>query len=440
MSRTITAAADAVLSAAHAPYLVFVELDFDSGIVRLCNAAMSIAWNGYTWIGLGSVGRIDPIQESADLTANGMAFQLSGIDPAYLALALGETYQGRSAKLWLAPIGRRTLSGNTAQAGAAQSLTLANAEPAIDGTYNGRILQLADGREGRVGGYVGSTRVATLTSPWTQNLFARSEEVDDAYWSTKNSISVSANAAANPEGILAADLVVPAVANLAHYFATASGQFLDSTNYVASARMRAGGYNFFMLELKRRDSSFSHIWFNLATGQVGTSVGSGLTNTMTPLGGGWYLCKTAFNSLSGGAADTRAVFFTCNADNVSTFVGDGVSGIYHGGVQLRLASAADTYLKTTAAALDFPGAAAAYTILNERDIVADPAGPFVYRMDTMEIEAGSTATIVVRAESRLADWDRPRVRRYTDEDQQTLYSGDKFFEQVSTIQDVQILF
>lgn len=64
-------------------------------------------------------------------------------------------------------------------------------------------------------------------------------------------------------------------------------------------------------------------------------------------------------------------------------------------------------------------------------IIADPALIFWGRMDTMDIDIGDTATITVSAESRLADWDRPRVRRYNREDQRIDYPADIGFEFVS---------
>jgi len=57
-------------------------------------------------------------------------------------------------------------------------------------------------------------------------------------------------------------------------------------------------------------------------------------------------------------------------------------------------------------------------------IIADPVMIFSGRMDTMQIELGETASISVSAESRLADWQRPRVRRYTNDDQLTYYPTD----------------
>jgi len=62
-----------------------------------------------------------------------------------------------------------------------------------------------------------------------------------------------------------------------------------------------------------------------------------------------------------------------------------------------------------------------------------------WRMDTLSIASGKTATITLKAESALADWDRPRVRYYTDGDQQARYPGDLFFEFLAPNLDKEIL-
>lgn len=50
------------------------------------------------------------------------------------------------------------------------------------------------------------------------------------------------------------------------------------------------------------------------------------------------------------------------------------------------------------------------------------------RIDTMTVALGSMATITLGVQSRLADWERPRVRRYTHEDQKAEYPADRGFE------------
>jgi len=72
-------------------------------------------------------------------------------------------------------------------------------------------------------------------------------------------------------------------------------------------------------------------------------------------------------------------------------------------------------------------------------IVVDPIGPFTYRLDTMDIGLGDTATIELTAESRLVDWNRPRVRRYNDADQRSEYPEDRGMEFVEQMVDKELV-
>jgi hypothetical protein len=81
--------------------LLFVELDFASGLVRLCTAGSTVPWNGSDWLGVGLLGTVDTIRENTSLEATGLRLALSGLDPAVLAIALQESYQGRPARVWL---------------------------------------------------------------------------------------------------------------------------------------------------------------------------------------------------------------------------------------------------------------------------------------------------------------------------------------------------
>ena len=63
-----------------------------------------------------------------------------------------------------------------------------------------------------------------------------------------------------------------------------------------------------------------------------------------------------------------------------------------------------------------------------RVLVADPMVIFAGRIDAMDIQIGSTASVSVSIESKLVDWERARIRRYTNEDQRNLYSTDEFCE------------
>lgn len=72
-------------------------------------------------------------------------------------------------------------------------------------------------------------------------------------------------------------------------------------------------------------------------------------------------------------------------------------------------------------------------------LIADPVLLGEFRMDTMDIALGDTASITVTAESVLADWDRARARRYTHEDQLTEYPTDKGFQFISKVTNKDIV-
>ena len=68
-------------------------------------------------------------------------------------------------------------------------------------------------------------------------------------------------------------------------------------------------------------------------------------------------------------------------------------------------------------------------------MVADPALIFSGLMDVPRLKIGSaTTTFELSVESRAARMKMARNRRYTDEDQQWQYPGDKGFQYVTRIQ------
>jgi hypothetical protein len=72
-------------------------------------------------------------------------------------------------------------------------------------------------------------------------------------------------------------------------------------------------------------------------------------------------------------------------------------------------------------------------------LIADPFLAFQGRFDVPDIiDEGERATIQARYESRLIDLDRPRSRRYTDEDQKLDFPNDRGFEYVPKLQDLEV--
>lgn len=102
--RDMTASATAAITADNVPLLMLIEMDFAAGFLRVNNSGQTITWDGYDWLGVGSLGSIEAIVEGADLAATGIGFQFSGVDTSLVAVALGQKYQGRAVKLWYAPL------------------------------------------------------------------------------------------------------------------------------------------------------------------------------------------------------------------------------------------------------------------------------------------------------------------------------------------------
>jgi hypothetical protein len=72
-------------------------------------------------------------------------------------------------------------------------------------------------------------------------------------------------------------------------------------------------------------------------------------------------------------------------------------------------------------------------------LIADPVGCFVGQMDQPTLDVtGTSATISINCESRLIEMNVAVDRRYTNEDQQRDYPGDRGFEFVNSIQEAQI--
>lgn len=104
MSRDLTTGVDDALSGGHLVGLLFAELDFMSGVVRANNSSINLQWGGHTWYGVGRLGSVDVVPEHSDLQMSGVSLSLTGIESEMVGRVLGESYQGRSCKLYFAAL------------------------------------------------------------------------------------------------------------------------------------------------------------------------------------------------------------------------------------------------------------------------------------------------------------------------------------------------
>jgi len=78
--------------------------------------------------------------------------------------------------------------------------------------------------------------------------------------------------------------------------------------------------------------------------------------------------------------------------------------------------------------------------LNSEHALVDAFELFTGRIDYMQVDAGEeTVTITVRCENELVDWERPKIARYNDADQQSRYPGDLGLEYVPLMVEREIV-
>lgn len=101
MSRDLTAGVQTAIAAAQVqPFLLFEGL-FSSGYVRMWSGYGDLSWDGKTWIGVGNLMGISAVQETNEIQANGITVTMNGIPSEMISLALQESQQGKSGKVYL---------------------------------------------------------------------------------------------------------------------------------------------------------------------------------------------------------------------------------------------------------------------------------------------------------------------------------------------------
>lgn len=101
MPRPMTTAYATAVVASVLKVAVFVKQQFVSGTIYVWSGIGPITWNGQTWLGLGNLGKISMIEEGTNVQARGIVLSLSGIDPTFLAAALGEFQQELPVTVYL---------------------------------------------------------------------------------------------------------------------------------------------------------------------------------------------------------------------------------------------------------------------------------------------------------------------------------------------------
>lgn len=105
MSRGLPAALQTAFAGKRLAPVIFVDMQFTSGIVRLWSGMGPIVWGGNTWLGVTTpnglaLAGVSKITERSDVQAQAAAFSLSGIPVAAVQQVLNETRQSNPANIY----------------------------------------------------------------------------------------------------------------------------------------------------------------------------------------------------------------------------------------------------------------------------------------------------------------------------------------------------
>ena len=188
---------------------------------------------------------------------------------------------------------------------------------------------------------LGST--ATTYNPTTvKNLLGFSEAFDNAFWA-KTGSSVVTGAQANPvNNLFNAQKLMEDTSNGVHrVFATPACS--SNTPYTYSVFVKAAGRT----QIRLLETTLQGAIFDLVAGTV-VSSDAGVTASIAAQGSGWYRCRITATT---GAAQTLFVAqIQMVSGGLTSYTGDGNSGVYIYGAQLSDSASLDPYVPTPGAA------------------------------------------------------------------------------------------
>lgn len=100
MTRSLTTALRDETLAGDVKPIILVDLDFSTGFLRFWTGYGDLVYNNNTYSGTGTLLTFESINETTDISANGVGMTLNGIPSNLISIALTEHYQGREASIY----------------------------------------------------------------------------------------------------------------------------------------------------------------------------------------------------------------------------------------------------------------------------------------------------------------------------------------------------
>ncbi len=187
------------------------------------------------------------------------------------------------------------------------------------------------------------------------NVFQRSQELDNAYW-TKSGATISANVGVAPDGTTTADLLTESTSNSNHRITNSSAPVQENTLQNFSVFLQAPETNarfFGRIRLETNIGFLGETIFNL---QDGTVQSPSATQGIEPLGNGIFRVWFTAEAQTGATTINNSGVYLWDTSSGGSgggdvYQGDGVSGVLVWGFQLEQGATVSPYIPTTTAAV-----------------------------------------------------------------------------------------
>ena len=200
-----------------------------------------------------------------------------------------------------------------------------------------------------------NTSITTLVQTG-ENLFERSEEIDNTYWNKANlSGTITANQTTAPDGNLTADLYQEDVTTTGRY--VSKGMSVTSgTSYTVSiwAKQAPGSTRYLGLILPSAGFGVNVIVSFTLSGVGSRNISVSGTATAAEIQAypnGWYRCYLASQATATDTVGIQIRLSNSSTSGSASYAGDGTSGIYLWGAQFERSSVATDYIPTTTTSL-----------------------------------------------------------------------------------------